>query len=109
MSISRSGCRLRPRPALKAPSSISRPSSSCRYPLLVIGVRESARFNAVIVAIKPAILFFIIVGAGYVKPANWSPFMPYGFAGVTAAAAVVFLHRIRRGLDHGRRSQEPQP
>ena len=63
--------------------------------LLVIGVRESARFNAVIVAIKlAAILFFIIVGAGYVKPANWSPFMPYGFAGVTAAAAVVFFAYI---------------
>ncbi len=63
--------------------------------LLVIGVRESARFNAVIVAIKlAAILFFIIVGAGYVKPENWSPFMPYGFAGVTAAAAVVFFAYI---------------
>ena len=54
--------------------------------LLVIGVRESARFNAVMVAVKlAAILFFIIVGASYVEPANWSPFMPYGFAGVSAA------------------------
>jgi APA family basic amino acid/polyamine antiporter len=63
--------------------------------LLVIGVRESARFNAVIVAIKlAAILFFIVVGVGYVKPENWSPFMPYGFAGVTTAAAVVFFAYI---------------
>ena len=63
--------------------------------LLVIGVRESARFNAVMVAVKmAAILFFIVVGAGYVKPANWSPFMPYGFAGVSAAAAVVFFAYI---------------
>ena len=63
--------------------------------LLVIGVRESARFNAVMVAVKlAAILFFIVVGVGYVKPENWSPFMPYGWAGITAAAAVVFFAYI---------------
>jgi basic amino acid/polyamine antiporter, APA family len=63
--------------------------------LLVVGVRESARFNAVMVAVKlAAILFFIIVGVGYVKPENWSPFMPYGFQGVSAAAAVVFFAYI---------------
>ena len=58
-------------------------------------MRESARFNAVIVAIKlVAILFFIVVGVGYVKPENWSPFMPYGWAGISAAAAVVFFAYI---------------
>jgi APA family basic amino acid/polyamine antiporter len=63
--------------------------------LLVIGVRESARFNAVMVTVKlAAILFFIAVGIGYVKPENWSPFMPYGFPGVSAAAAVVFFAYI---------------
>jgi APA family basic amino acid/polyamine antiporter len=63
--------------------------------LLIVGVRESARFNAVIVAVKlAAILFFIVVGVGYVKPENWSPFMPYGWAGVSAAAAVVFFAYI---------------
>ena len=63
--------------------------------LLVIGVRESARANAVMVAVKlAAIVFFIVVGVGYVEPANWNPFMPYGFAGVTAAAAVVFFAYI---------------
>ena len=63
--------------------------------LLVIGVRESARFNAVMVAVKlAAILFFIVVGVGYVKPENWSPFLPYGWAGVSAAAAVVFFAYI---------------
>jgi APA family basic amino acid/polyamine antiporter len=63
--------------------------------LLVIGVRESARFNAVMVAVKlAAILFFIIVGARYVRPENWSPFMPYGFPGVSLAAAVVFFAYI---------------
>src|SRR5918999_803998 len=63
--------------------------------LLVVGVRESARFNAAMVAIKgAAILFFIVVGVGYVKPENWSPFMPYGWAGVMAAGGVVFFAYI---------------
>jgi basic amino acid/polyamine antiporter, APA family len=63
--------------------------------LLVIGVRESARFNAAMVAIKlAAVLFFIAVGVTYVKPANWSPFMPYGFPGVMTGAAVVFFAYI---------------
>jgi APA family basic amino acid/polyamine antiporter len=63
--------------------------------LLVIGVRESARFNAVMVAIKgAAILFFIAAGAVYVRPENWSPFTPYGWPGIMAAAAVVFFAYI---------------
>ena len=63
--------------------------------LLVIGVRESARFNAVMVAIKlAAVVFFIAAGFTFVKPENWSPFMPYGFSGVMAAAAVVFFAYI---------------
>jgi APA family basic amino acid/polyamine antiporter len=63
--------------------------------LLVIGVRESARFNAVMVAIKgAAVLFFIAVGASWVEPANWTPFTPYGTSGVMAAAAVVFFAYI---------------
>src|SRR5829696_1736176 len=63
--------------------------------LLVIGVRESARFNAAMVMVKlAAVLFFIVVGATYVKPENWSPFMPYGFSGVMTGAAVVFFAYI---------------
>jgi APA family basic amino acid/polyamine antiporter len=63
--------------------------------LLVIGVRESARFNAAMVAVKlAAVGFFIIVGASYVKPENWSPFTPYGFSGVMTGAAVVFFAYI---------------
>ncbi|HXH24972.1 MAG TPA: amino acid permease, partial [Vicinamibacterales bacterium] len=63
--------------------------------LLVIGVRESARFNALMVAIKgAAILFFIAVGVVWVEPENWSPFMPYGMSGMMAAAAVVFFAYI---------------
>ena len=63
--------------------------------LLVIGVRESARFNAVMVAIKvAAVLFFLAAGATFVKPENWSPFAPYGWSGIMAAAAVVFFAYI---------------
>jgi APA family basic amino acid/polyamine antiporter len=63
--------------------------------LLVVGVRESARFNAVMVAIKGAVvLFFIAVGVKYVEPANWQPFYPYGWSGVMGAAAVVFFAYI---------------
>jgi APA family basic amino acid/polyamine antiporter len=60
--------------------------------ILVIGIKESARFNNVMVALKLAILaFFIIVGAMYVKPANWHPFMPNGFTGVWIGASLIFF------------------
>jgi len=63
--------------------------------VLVLGVKESARTTGVIVVIKVAVvLFFIAVGLWSVEPANWSPFMPYGFAGVGAAAAIVFFAYI---------------
>jgi APA family basic amino acid/polyamine antiporter len=63
--------------------------------LLVIGIRESARFNAIMVAIKmAAVLFFLAAGASYVQPTNWQPFAPYGWPGIMAAAAVVFFAYI---------------
>jgi basic amino acid/polyamine antiporter, APA family len=63
--------------------------------LLVVGVRESARFNAAMVTVKlAAVAFFILIGFSYVKPENWSPFMPYGFSGVMTGAAVVFFAYI---------------
>lgn len=63
--------------------------------VLVLGVKESARATGVIVVIKvTVVLFFIAVGFWSVEPANWSPFMPYGFQGVGAAAAIVFFAYI---------------
>jgi len=63
--------------------------------LLVIGIRESARTNAVIVAIKVFVVGFVIVaGLGYVQPANWSPFAPFGWNGIMAGAATVFFAYI---------------
>jgi APA family basic amino acid/polyamine antiporter len=63
--------------------------------LLVIGVKESARVNNVMVAIKLVILaFFIYSGAKFVKPENWSPFMPNGFSGVWVGASLIFFAYI---------------
>jgi APA family basic amino acid/polyamine antiporter len=63
--------------------------------LLVVGIRESARFNAVMVTIKIiAVLFFLATGVWYVRPENWSPFMPYQWSGVMTGAAVVFFAYI---------------
>jgi APA family basic amino acid/polyamine antiporter len=63
--------------------------------VLVWGIRESARFNAIMVGIKIVVLtFFIIIGFLWVKPANWTPFAPNGWAGISAGAAIVFFAYI---------------
>lgn len=63
--------------------------------ILVIGIKESARAAGVIVLLKLAvILFFIAVGAPAVNADNWTPFMPNGFEGVRAAAAIIFFAYI---------------
>jgi APA family basic amino acid/polyamine antiporter len=63
--------------------------------ILVWGIRESARFNAVMVGIKILVLtFFIIIGFTWVRPENWVPFAPNGWAGISAGAAVVFFAYI---------------
>ncbi len=67
--------------------------------LLVVGVKESANINNVIVLIKLAVvLLFIIVGASYVDTANWHPFIPeqtsdgkYGWDGILRGAGIVFF------------------
>lgn len=60
--------------------------------LLTLGIKESTRFNSVMVFIKIAvILLFIGVGVFYVKPTNWEPFLPFGISGVFSGAALVFF------------------
>ncbi|MEC1902596.1 amino acid permease [Bacillus atrophaeus] len=89
-------------PAALTGAPVSSPGAVFNLPAAVIiliitaivgrGVKESTRFNNVIVLMKIAIiLLFIIVGIGYVKPDNWSPFMPFGINGVIASAATVFF------------------
>ena len=67
--------------------------------ILVIGIKESARFNAGIVVLKVSVvLFVILVGSRYVNPANWghdwSSFAPMGFSGIGAGAAYIFFAYI---------------
>ena len=60
--------------------------------LLSVGVRESARVNNIMVAIKVTVVLLVIaVGVFHVKPDNWHPFMTHGWNGVFGAAAVMFF------------------
>jgi basic amino acid/polyamine antiporter, APA family len=52
--------------------------------VLVVGIKESAGFNAGMVIVKVAcVLFVIVVGAFYINPENWKPFAPYGYTGIS--------------------------
>jgi APA family basic amino acid/polyamine antiporter len=63
--------------------------------VLVYGIRESSRLNITMVVVKLAVLvFFVVVGAFYVQPANWTPFLPNGMRGVWSGAAIVFFAYI---------------
>ena len=63
--------------------------------ILLLGIRESAWFNATMVAVKLVIiLFFLAVGAFFVRPENWSPFAPHGFKGIASGAAIIFFAYI---------------
>ncbi len=63
--------------------------------VLVVGIRESAWVTSVLTVMNVAILvFFCVVGAFYVRPANWVPFAPNGFAGISSAAAIIFFAYI---------------
>lgn len=63
--------------------------------LLCLGVRHSARINAVVVAIKLLTIgFFILIAAFNVQTANWHPFFPFGINGVMTGAALVFFSYI---------------
>ncbi|HZZ05717.1 amino acid permease [Paraburkholderia sp.] len=68
--------------------------------MLVLGTKESARLNNIMVAIKlTVVLAFIVIGAFFVHPANWHPFIPqntgefgnFGASGILRGSAVVFF------------------
>jgi APA family basic amino acid/polyamine antiporter len=63
--------------------------------LLVIGVKESTRFNSALVFFKLAILA-VFVGAGFVyfRKENWVPFAPGGWKGIQVGAATIFFAYI---------------
>ena len=76
--------------------------------LLVVGIKESANVNNVIVFIKVAVVIIFIAGAAHaINPANWHPFIPpptmengvavkgaFGWSGVMTGAGVVFFAYI---------------
>lgn len=70
--------------------------------LLVVGIKESANFNNLIVLVKVAVVLLFIFGAfGAIKTANWHPFIPpptghghFGWSGVMTGAGIVFFAYI---------------
>jgi len=60
--------------------------------LLSLGVKETKRVNNIMVVIKLAVvLLFIFTAVRFIKPANWSPLLPFGMKGVFGAASSVFF------------------
>jgi len=71
--------------------------------LLIVGIRESANFNNVIVVVKIAVIIVFIIGAMHaINPDNWKPFIPpntgqaghFGWTGVMTGAGIVFFAYI---------------
>ncbi|CAG8511390.1 7950_t:CDS:2, partial [Racocetra fulgida] len=68
--------------------------------LLVLGVKESARVNAIVVSVKVVVIILFVIAAGsYIKPENYQPFVPpnegtfsrFGVTGILAGTSVVFF------------------
>jgi APA family basic amino acid/polyamine antiporter len=60
--------------------------------LVYLGIKESARANAIMVVVKVAILAAVVgIGLRFVHHENWVPFSPHGFKGIQAGAAIIFF------------------
>ncbi len=63
--------------------------------ILLKGIQESANFAKIMVFVKVTIIsLFIIVGAFYVRPENWTPFAPFGLKGILMGAFAIFYAYI---------------
>lgn len=63
--------------------------------LLVLGTKESATLNKILVFIKLAcVALFLVLATPKVNPMNWEPFLPFGLGGVATGAAIVFFAYI---------------
>ncbi len=60
--------------------------------LVYLGIKESARANAVMVVVKVAILLAVVgIGIKFIDTRNWVPFAPKGLMGIQAGAAIIFF------------------
>lgn len=71
--------------------------------LCYVGIRQSAGFNNVVVIMKTlVVILFIAVGAFYINPDNWVPFIPpntgefghFGWSGIAQASGIIFFAYI---------------
>lgn len=63
--------------------------------IVFVGIKESRAANNIMVILKLAVVFLVIVlGAYYVNPQNWSPFTPEGFGGILKGVSAVFFAYI---------------
>ncbi|MDR0843013.1 MAG: amino acid permease [Acidobacteriota bacterium] len=70
--------------------------------ILVKGIEESACVNTIMVAVKLAVVLFVIVaGIFYINPENWKPFAPYGYAGFSLFGHTVFGQTSSTGAPLG--------
>src|SRR5438094_5780704 len=59
--------------------------------VLVVGIRESASFNAAMVILKVIVALLVIaLAATYVRPQNWHPFLPFGWHGIAFFGKTIF-------------------
>ncbi|MDQ5837469.1 MAG: amino acid permease [Acidobacteriota bacterium] len=66
--------------------------------VLVKGIKESATFNALMVAVKLVIVLMVIgIGIFYINTANWHPFAPYGYTGVSFFGKTIFGETAKTG------------
>jgi APA family basic amino acid/polyamine antiporter len=91
--------------------------------LLVVGIKESASTNAVLVVVKSAVLvLFVVAGAAYVRRENLTPFIPpntgafghFGWSGFMRGAAVIFFafigfDAVSTAAQEARRPQRDMP
>src|SRR5438552_9353298 len=71
--------------------------------VLILGIKESALVNSIIVFLKVGVLIvFIVIGWSYIRPANHHPFLPantgqfgsFGWSGILSGAGIIFFAYI---------------
>ena len=63
--------------------------------ILIKGTKDSAKMAGIMVFVKLGVIaLFVLAGAFYVRPENWTPFAPNGFEGVFMGAFIIFFAYI---------------